>query len=89
MVLKRYKNVCACVCGQNELKTCITLAYPHIIMSYEFIPCYASAVHKHMHTHTHILKPLEDSELTGLQVDIASYDKQTLKFKYCSWFGYH
>ena len=51
-------------------------------MSYEFIPCYASAVHKHMHTH--ILKPFEDSELTGLQVDIASYDKQTLKFKYCS-----
>ena len=34
-----------------------------------FIPYYASAIHKH--THTCILKPFEDSEPTGLKVDIA------------------
>ena len=39
------------------------------ISTYQFILCYASAVHKH--THTRILKPLEDSEPTGPKVDIA------------------
>ena len=34
---------------------------------YQFIPCYASAIHKH----TRILKQFEDSELTGLKGDIA------------------
>ena len=38
--------------------------------TYQFIPYYASAIHKH--THTRILKPFEDSEPTGLKVDIAS-----------------
>ena len=33
-----------------------------------FILYYASAIHKH--THAHILKPYEDSEPTGLKVDI-------------------
>ena len=35
----------------------------------QFIPYYASAMHKHMHTR--ILKPLEDSKPTELKVDIA------------------
>ena len=39
------------------------------ISTYQFIPYYASAIHKH--THTRILKPFEDSEPTGLKVDIA------------------
>ena len=33
------------------------------ISTYQFIPCYASAIH--------ILKPFEDSKLAGLKVDIA------------------
>ena len=37
------------------------------ISTYQFIPCYASAIHKH----AHILKPFEDSKLTGLKADIA------------------
>ena len=51
-----------CVDGMN-------LKYaPHWhIHIYQFIPCYASAIHKH----THILKPFEDSLLTGLKADIA------------------
>ena len=39
------------------------------ISTYQFIPYYASAIHKH--THTCILKPFEDSEPSGLNVDIA------------------
>ena len=39
------------------------------ISTYQFIPYYASAIHKH--THTPILKPSEDSEPTGLKVDFA------------------
>ena len=37
------------------------------ISTYQFIPYYASVIHKH----THILKPFEDSEPTRLKVDIA------------------
>ena len=61
-VLKWYESVCV----RNELEVCTTLAYPH---NYEFIPYCASAIHKH--THARILKPFEDSEPTGLKVDIA------------------
>ena len=50
---------CVCVYGMN-------LKYAW----HQFIPYYAGAIHKH--THTHILKPFEDSEPTGLKVDIAS-----------------
>ena len=39
------------------------------ISTYQFIPCYASAIHKH--THTRILKPFEDSLPTGLKAGIA------------------
>ena len=35
----------------------------------QFIPYYASAIHKHVHTR--ILKPFENSEPTGLKVDVA------------------
>ena len=40
------------------------------IFTYQFILYYVSAIHKH--THTPILKPPEDSEPTGLKVDIAA-----------------
>ena len=39
------------------------------ISTYEFIPYYASNIQKH--AHTCILKPFEDSEPTGLKLDIA------------------
>ena len=39
------------------------------ISTYQFILCYASTIHKHMCTR--ILRPFEDSEPTGLKVDIA------------------
>ena len=46
------------------------------ISTHQFVPYHASAVtqahaHTHTHTHTHILKSFEDSESTGLKVDIA------------------
>ena len=43
------------------------------ISTKQFIPYYASIIHKHTHTHTHthIFIPFEDSEPTGLKVDIA------------------
>ena len=44
------------------------LAYPHI----SFIPFYASVYTQAKHTHTRILKPSEDSQPTGLKVDIAA-----------------
>ena len=59
-VLRLFENVCVCGGGGNELEVCTTLEYIHI------------SVHSvHKHTHTCILKPFEDSELTGLKVDIA------------------
>ena len=39
------------------------------ISTYQSMPYYASAIHNH--THTRILKPVEDSEPTGLKVDTA------------------
>ena len=39
------------------------------ISTYQFIPCYAIALHKH--TDTRILKLFEDSEPTGLEVETA------------------
>ena len=39
------------------------------ISTHEFIPYYASAIHKYKHAC--ILKPFEDSEQMGLKVDIA------------------
>ena len=59
--------VSVCMCGWNKLEVCTTLAYPHI-SSFRTVPVYA---HKHTHTNTCILKPFEDSEPTGLKVDIA------------------
>ena len=38
------------------------------ISTYQFIPHYASVIHQHMR----IIKPFEDSEPTGLKVDIAN-----------------
>ena len=56
--------VCACVC----MEWTWSIHYVGISTSH-FILYYASAIHKH--THTRILKPFEDSEQTGLKVDIA------------------
>ena len=39
------------------------------ISTYQFIPYYANAIHKHMHTR--ILKSFEDSKPTKLKVDFA------------------
>ena len=49
------------------------------ISTYQFIPYYARAINKHAHTRT--LKPFEDSEPTGLKVDIAQFhdNKQRLE----------
>ena len=56
------------------------------ISTYQFIPYYASAIHKH--THTRILKPFEDSEPTGLKVDIAKKAKVWaggVPVRWCGW----
>ena len=55
--------VCVCVCVWNELEVCATLAYPHI-SSFCTMPV--------LYTSTRILKPLEDSEQTGLKVKHAA-----------------
>ena len=61
-----------CVCVWTEWTWSMHYAG---ISTYQFIPYYASAIHKH--THTRILKPLtfEDSEPTGLRVDTAQIDR--------------
>ena len=60
-------RMCVCVCVWTEW----TWSMHYVgISTYQFIPYYASAIHKH--THTPIPKPSEDSEPTGLKVDIAS-----------------
>ena len=74
-------RMCVCVCVWTEWTW--NLHY-FGISTYQFIPFYASAIHKH--THTRILKPFEDSEPTGLKVDIASKEKmevQTLHSGQC------
>ena len=48
------------------------------ISTYQFIPYYASVIHKH--THTRILKPFEDSKPTGL---VASDDEVMLNVLGC------
>ena len=64
MVLTRVRAcVRACVCEDG-----MNLHYVGIY-TYQFIPHYASAIHKE--AHTRILKTFEDSEPTGLKVDIA------------------
>ena len=54
-------GMCVCVYGMN-LKYALCWHIHISVHSY-----YASVIHKH----THILKPFEDSEPTGLKVDIA------------------
>ena len=65
--------VCVClrVCGRNELNVYTTLAYPRI-SSFRTI---------HKYAHTCILKRFEDSELTGLKVDIAVLQSGIMKRK--------
>ena len=58
--------VCVCVCGRNELE--VSVHYVGIsTYQFSFRTMPASAIH----TNTRILKPFEDSEPTGLEVDIA------------------
>ena len=70
---------CVCVCGRNELNIYATLAYPRI-SSYHTV---------HKHARTRIVKPFEDSELTGLKADTAIglsiRDLITVKFKVTSF----
>ena len=57
-------RVCVCVDGMNlkyALRWQIHISVPSVLCQ-----CYTQA-----HAHTHILKPFEDSEPTGLKVDIA------------------
>ena len=63
--------VCVRVCGRNELNVYTTLAYPRI-SSFRTI---------HKYAHTCILKRFEDSELTGLKVDIAVLQSGIMKRK--------
>ena len=56
--------VCVCACGWNELKVCTMMSFSHISVYSVLWQC--------IHTNTRILKPFEDSELTGLKVDIAT-----------------
>ena len=66
MILKWYACVCVCVCVCVDV---MNLKYALCwYITYQFIPCYANAIHK---PHTRILKPFEDSKPTGLKVDIA------------------
>ena len=74
MVLKWYERervcVCVCVCVCVHVWTEWTWSMHYIgISTYQFIPYYASAIHKPMHTC--ILKPFEDSEPMGQKVHIA------------------
>ena len=74
--------MCVCVCGQNEFKVCTMVSFSHI---HKFIPYYASV---YIHTNTHILKPFEDSEPMGLNVDIAKTDdSNTMSIKVSSMWG--
>ena len=62
--------VCVCVCVQARARGMnwkCALRW-HIHIKYQFIPYCASAIH------AHILKPFEDNEPTGLQVNIADWD---------------
>ena len=70
MVLKWYEDVCVSVYVCACMHACanrLTWSMRYVgISTYQFIPCYASAIYMH----TRILKPFEDSEPTGLKVDI-------------------
>ena len=70
--------MCVCVCVCVCVRACVdgmNLKYAlrwHIHI-YQFIPYCASATHAH--THTRILRPFEDSDPTGIKVDIAPFTK--------------
>ena len=59
------------ICQFCWIKTYLGLAVTSVkhVCTCQFIPYCASAIHAHMHTC--IFKPFEDSEPTGLKVDIA------------------
>ena len=65
--------VCVCVCAWRVYMEWTWSVHYIGISTYQFIPYYAIAVHKH--SHTRILKPFEDSEPLGLKVKIASFFK--------------
>ena len=83
MVPKWYENECVCVsmCVCVRVCVCVCVCVDGMNLKdalcwqirMSVIPYYATAIHKH--THTRILKPFENSELTGLKVDIAKYDR--------------
>ena len=68
------KCVCVCVCEwvSESVCACVCMDWTwsmHYagISTYQFIPYYVSAIHRH--THTRIHKPFEGSLPTGLKVD--------------------
>ena len=67
-------RMCVCVDGMNLSTHSVGIS------TYQFIPYYANAVHLHMHTR--ILKPFENSEPTGLKVDVAIFSVSQQKASY-------
>ena len=60
--------------GGINLK-CPPLWHVHILV--HSVLCLCTHAHTHMHAHTHILITFEDSELTGLKVDVAKKSSST------------
>ena len=65
--------VCMCVCVvRMKLKYALhwhnIYLYLHFICSFDAV---SNSMQVYVHTNTHILRPSEDSELTGLKVDTA------------------
>ena len=82
--VRERENVRSCVraCVCTEWTCGMWYALRWHISTYQFIPCYASAIHKL--THTRILKPFDDSEPTGLKVDIAGLLIMDIALSSCS-----
>ena len=66
--------VCVCVCVDEMNMKYALLWYIHRSVHSVLCQCYT---HKHMHTR--ILKPFEDSEPTGLKVDLADPDHRGIQ----------
>ena len=78
--VRAYVHTCVfvCVCrgggGGINLK-CPPCWHVHILV--HSVLCLCTHAHTHMHAHTHILITFEDSELTGLKVDVAKKSSST------------
>ena len=66
-------GISVCVCAWHVCMEWTWSVHYNGIFTYQFILCYAIAIHKH--THTRICKPFGDSEPVGLKVEIVSFLK--------------